>query len=171
MDNNNLLYILIVIAASFVIQAGIMVALFLAVKASSTRLEALATEVKTKAIPTVEAAQAFLTDVRPTVDTILDNVTNTSTMVRAQMQRLDATVTDVVDRTRLQVIRADELLTRTLDKVEQTTDIVQHTVVSPVKHLSGLMQGLSAGLQYFIGRRKNSRSREGMGVPQDELFI
>ena len=171
MDNNNLLYILIIIAASFVIQAGIMVALFLAVRKSSARMEALANEVKTKALPTIDAAHSFLVEVRPKVDVILENVTNTTNMVRAQMQRLDATVTDVVDRTRLQVIRADELLSRTLDKVEQTTDIVHHTVVSPIRQVSGLVQGVTAGLQYFLGRRRNSRSREGMGVPQDELFI
>src|SRR3954469_25189371 len=104
MDNNNLLYILIIIAASFVIQAGIMIALFLVVRKSSARMETLATEVKTKAIPTIEAANAFLTDLKPKVDAIVDNVTSTTGMVRSQLQRLDATVTDVVDRTRLQVI-------------------------------------------------------------------
>ena len=114
MDNNNLLYILIIIATSFAIQAGIMVALFLAVRKSSARMETLATEVKTKAIPTIEAANAFLTELRPKVDVIVENVTNTTGMVRSQIQRLDATVSDVVDRTRLQVIRADELLSRTL---------------------------------------------------------
>lgn len=171
MENNNLLYILIIIAASFVIQAGVMVALFLAVRKSSARMETLALEVKTKTIPTIEAAHAFLTDLRPKVDVIVENVTSTTSMVRSQLQRLDATVTDVVDRTRLQVIRADELFSRTLDKVEHTTEVVQHTVVSPVRQISGLLQGLTAGVQYFFGRRQNRRGREGMGVPQDELFI
>src|SRR5262249_7981810 len=171
MDDNNLHYILIIIAGSFVVQAGIMVALYLAVRKSSARMESLASEVKTKAIPTVEAAHSFLTEVRPKVDVILENVTTTTNMVRAQMQRLDATVTDVVDRTRLQVIRADELLSRTLDKVEQTTEVVHHTVVSPIRQVSGLVQGVTAGLQYFLRRRRNNRSREAMGVPQDELFI
>jgi hypothetical protein len=171
MDNNNLLYILIIIATSFVIQAGILVALFLAVRKSSARMETLAAEVKTKAIPTIESAHAFLIDVKPKVDVIVDNVTSTTGMVRSQMQRLDATVTDVVDRTRLQVIRADELLSRTLDKVEHTTEIVQHTVVSPIRQVSGLVQGVTAGMQYFFGRRRNRRGRESMSVPQDELFI
>ena len=40
---------------------------------------------------------------------------------------------DAMDRTRLQVIRADELLHRTLDRVENTTDLVHKTVVSPVR--------------------------------------
>ena len=46
---------------------------------------------------------------------------------------------DVIDRARLQVIRADELLNRTMDRVEETTDMVHRTVVSPVRQLSGLM--------------------------------
>src|SRR5438128_1229085 len=123
MDNNNLLYILIIIATSFAIQAGIMVALFLAVRKSSARMETLAIELKSKAIPTIEAANAFLTELRPKVDVIVENVTNTTGMVRSQIQRLDATVSDVVDRTRLQVIRADELLSRTTHKVQLTTDV------------------------------------------------
>jgi len=45
-----------------------------------------------------------------------------------------------VDRTRLQVIRADELLNRTMDRIEETTDVVHRTVVSPVRQLSGLVQ-------------------------------
>jgi transaldolase len=172
MDNNVLLTIFIgFTAAAVVIQAGILVALYVSVRRSSTRMEALSTEVRTKAIPMVESANALLTDLRPKIETIAENLSQTTTLVRSQVQRLDATVNDIIDRTRLQVIRADELVNRTLDKVEETTEMVHHTVVSPIRQVSGLVQGLSAGLQYFLGRRRNSRTREAMGVPQDELFI
>jgi hypothetical protein len=89
------------------------------------------------------------------------------------VERIDATVHDVVDRARLQIIRTDELFTRTLDRVERTSDIVERTVVSPVRQLSGLMQGLTAGLEFFFGRgRRNGGGREGRRpVPQDEMFI
>ena len=90
-------------------------------------------------------------------------------MVRSQMERLDATVSDVIDRARLQIIRSDELLTRTIDRVEETTDMVHKTVVSPVKQLSGLMQGVTAGLDFLLGAKR--RRRNGVGVPQDEMFI
>ena len=172
MDNNVLLTIFIgFTAAAVVIQAGILVALYVSVRKSSTRMEALSTEVRTKAIPMVESANALLTELRPKIETIAENLSQTTTLVRSQVQRLDATVNDIIDRTRLQVIRADELVNRTLDKVEETTEMVHHTVVSPIRQVSGLVQGLSAGLQYFLGRRRNSRTREAMGVPQDELFI
>jgi hypothetical protein len=79
-----------------------------------------------------------------------------------------------VDRTRLQIIRADELLTRTLDRVEETSDMVHKTVISPVRQLSGVIQGISVGLEFLLGSRarRNGGSREArQPVPQDEMFI
>jgi len=161
---------IIVTAIAVVIQAGILVALFVAVRQTSGRVEALASEVKAKALPTIETAQAMLVELRPRVTEIVANVEYSSRVARAQMERLDATVSDVLDRTRLQVIRADELINRALDRVEQTGDMVHRTVVSPIRQLQGLMQGLSAGLEFFLGRKRRP-GRDGIGVPQDELFI
>jgi hypothetical protein len=161
---------IIVTAIAVVIQAGILVALFIAVRQTSARVEALASEVKTKAVPTIETAQAMLVELRPRVTEIVANVEHSSRIVRAQIERVDATVSDAVDRTRLQVIRADELVNRTLDRVEETSEMVHRTVVSPIRQLQGLVQGLSAGLEFFLGRKRR-QGRDGMGVPQDELFI
>jgi hypothetical protein len=158
-----------VTAAAVVIQAGILIALFVTVRKSSSRMEALATEVKGKVMPTVDTAQAMLVDMRPKIDTIASNVSETSTVVRGQIERLDATVTDIVDRTRLQVIRADELLNRTMDRIEETTDAVHRTVISPVRQLSGLVQGLTAGLEFLLGGKR--RRGNDVSVPQDEMFI
>lgn len=157
-----------VTAGAVVLQALILVALYLAVRKTSARIESLADEVRTKALPTIEQANTLMTDLRPKIETVTANLTDTSNTVKAQLTRIDATVGDVLDRTRLQVIRADELLTRTMDRVEETTDMVHRTVVSPVRQVSGLIRGLSAGVEYFFGQR---RRRENVGVPQDELFI
>jgi len=140
-----------------------------AVKKSTSRMEALATEVKTKVMPTVDTAQSMLVEWRPKIDNIASNVSETSTVVRGQVERLDATVTDIVDRTRLQVIRADELLNRTMDRIEETSDVVHRTVVSPVRQLSGIIQGLTAGLEFLLGGER--RRRHDVSVPQDEMFI
>lgn len=155
-------------AAAVVIQAGILVAMYLAVRQTAARLEALATEVRTKILPAAEVAHSMLLEFRPHLQTLVTNVSESSILVRAQIERLDATVNDAIDRTRLQVIRADELLNRTLDRVESTTDMVHKTVVSPVRQLSGLVQGIASGLEFLIGGR---RKRNGVPVPQDEMFI
>ncbi len=167
---NQLAIFVAITSAAVVIQALILIALYLSVRKTSARMEALAIEVKTKTLPTIETAQSLLVELRPKIESIAENVSHSTTVVRAQMERLDAALSDVIDRSRLQVIRADEIITRTMDKVEETTDIVHKTVVSPLRQASGLIQGLTAGLEYFVGRRRR-HAGDGMGVPQDELFI
>ena len=166
---DNLTIFIAITAAAVVIQAGILVALYLAVRQSAARVEALASEVRGKILPTAEMAQSMLAELRPRLEALVTNASESSTIVRHQLERLDATVSDVIDRARLQVIRADELLGRTLDRVEQTTDLVQKTVVSPVRQVSGVFQGVVAGMEFFFTGKRRPRSTAP--VAQDEMFI
>jgi hypothetical protein len=160
-------------ALAILLQAGVLVAMYVAMRKSSQRMEALATEVRNKVLPTIEQAQTIVTEMRPRIEIIAANVEQTTTQLRSQLQRVDATVSDALDRGRLQIIRADELLSRTFDRVEQTSEMVQKTVVSPIRQISGIMQGISVGLEFFLNRRArgNGSVRERRPLPQDEMFI
>jgi hypothetical protein len=165
---NTLLIVFIVVTAlAVVIQAGILWGMYVAMRKTSGKVELLAEEVRTKVIPTAQLAQEMITELRPKLLTVADNVSVSTTVLRTQLERLDATLTDIVDRTRLQVIRADEFVNSTMDKLEETREAVQRTVVSPVKHLTGIMHGLSVGFEAFLGRRREHSAT----VPQDEMFI
>jgi hypothetical protein len=155
------------------LQAGLLAAMYFAMRKSSERMEALASEVKNKALPAIDQAQSLLVEIRPKVQQIAEHLQESTRLMRSQVERVDATVNDVVDRARLQVIRTDELLTRTLDRVEETSDMVHKTVVSPIRQFSGLVQGITAGLEFlFGGSRRNGGSRDiRRPVPQDEMFI
>jgi len=170
MDDNLLRVFIALTAFAVVIQAGILIALYVAVRKSAAQMEQLATQVTTKAVPTLETAQSMLVELRPRIETLTANAAESSTLLRAQLGRVDSTLSDVLDRTRLQVIRADELLNRTLDKVEETTEVVHKTVVSPLRQISGLMSAISTGVEVFLGQKRR-QPRNGMGVPQDEMFI
>jgi methyl-accepting chemotaxis protein len=154
-------------SAAVVIQAGILIAMFVALRKTSSKLEGLAEDVKTKILPTVETVNAMLVEFRPKLETTMANVAETTTLVRAQIERLDATLSDVMDRTRLQIIRADDMVTKTLDRVEETTETVHRTVISPIRKFAGVFQGLTAGLEFFLNGKRGRRPR----VPQDEMFI
>jgi hypothetical protein len=159
---------------AIMLQAGILLAMYLAVRKSTMLVENLAIEVKTKVLPTISQAETLMTALRPKLEVITENLQDSTTVLREQVQRMDATVKDAVDRGRLQIIRADELLTRTLDRVEETSDMVHNTVISPVRQLSGLIHGLTVGLEFLFGgrARRNGGSREERRpVPQDEMFI
>jgi len=51
--------------AAVVLQAGILAALYVTMRKSSARMEALAVELKTKALPALETAQEILIELRP----------------------------------------------------------------------------------------------------------
>ena len=170
MDDTLLKLFIAVTTFAVVVQAGILVALYVAVRKSTERMEALATDVKTKVLPTVETAQSMLEELRPKIDVISTNFAELSDMLRNQLGRLDATVTDALDRARLQVIRADELLNRTMDRVEETSEVVHKTVISPLRQVNGLMAAISTGVDVFLGQKRR-HPRNGGGGPQDEMFI
>ncbi len=168
MENNLLAIFIVVTALAVVLQALVLLGMFLALRKTSAKVESLAEEVKTKVLPTAELAHSMMTELRPKIVNVVDNVSVSTTMLRTQLERVDTTLTDIVDRTRLQVIRADEFVTTTMDKIEETRETVQRTVVSPVRHISGLMHGVTAGVEAFFSRR---RGRSSGSVPQDEMFI
>lgn len=168
--NETLLTVFIAVTAiAVVLQMAILAALYFSTKKTSARVEALAKQVEEKAIPALTMANEMLTDAKPKLKVILDNMTTTTTTVREQAERLNVTLNDIVDRTRLQVVRADELVSRTMDRVEETTEAVHHVVLSPVRQVSAMLTGLMAGIGEYVGGTKVRRQERA--VPQDEMFI
>ena len=156
------------------LQACVLAAMYFTMRKSGERMQMLASEVQNKVLPMVEQARTVLTEMQPKLQVITTNLEEITGRVRGEVERVDAAVSDAVDRARLQVIRADELLSRTLDKVEQTSEMVHKTVVSPVRQFSGLLQGITVGLEFLFSHRsrKNGGGREERRpVPQDEMFI
>jgi hypothetical protein len=162
-------------AVAVVLQMFILLGLAISLHKTSAKVEKLTSEVHGRALPILAAAETILNDSRGKIDIVMNNLVATTGTLKTQMDRLDATVNDIVDRTRLQVIRADDIVTRTLDRVEETSELVQHTVVSPVRQISGIVQGLSVGISAFLSQTRTSRRRRSSNaarVTQDEeLFI
>lgn len=177
---DNTLLVFIAITAAVVLQAIFLGVLAFSVRKLAARVQTVTSQVESKLFPLLEDvkplvanvqvlqkdAKQFLETAQPKLDVILDNVAIVTTTARSGATRLDATLNDVLDRARLQVIRADEMVTRTMDRVEETGERVQHTVMSPVRQLSGVLQGLSVGFGTFFGQRRSKN-----GGPQDEMFI
>jgi len=171
--DDKLTFVLIAITAAVVLQMLILAGMFFAVRKLSLHLTSLADEVKTQALPLLEGTKTLQADVKRIVETstpkfeqVLDNAAAISTTAHAGIGRMESTVNDLLDRARLQIIRADEMVTRAMDSVEDTTDKVAHSVTSPIKHASGIMQGISTGLgTYFSQKRPRNTG------PSDEMFI
>jgi hypothetical protein len=162
-----------VTSAAVVLQMLLLAGMFFTLRALGTHLKTTADEVKAQASPLLQDGKALQADIKkiletsaPKVELVLDNAARISTTAYTGIERVETTVNDMLDRARLQVIRADEMVTRAMDQVEDTTEKVAHTVTSPVRHASGLVQGITAGLGAYFGQK---RKRDG--GPSDEMFI
>lgn len=156
------------IGFAIVVEIAILIAILMTVKRSAKRMESLADEVQRRALPTLDQAQELLTNTKPKIEEIITQAAESTATLRLQIDKLDTTVSDIVDRTRLHVIRADNLVGRTLDRVEETTDMVHTTVISPIKQISGVLQGVTAGIASLLGRHGKA---SGNGGHRDEMFI
>lgn len=162
-----------VTAGAVVLQMLILAGIFIAVRQLSTHLKFAADEVKSQVSPLVENAKALEADLKriletsaPKIDLVLDNTAKITTTAHEGIGRVESTLNDVLDRARLQIIRADEMVSRAMDQVEETTEKVAHSVTSPVKHATGIVQGISTGFGAYFGQKRPRKPG-----PSDEMFI
>ena len=156
-------------ALAIVVQMGVLLALFVSSRKASERLQRLSKEMEENLLPLIRDTKILLAESTPKVREILENLTVLSATARQDAERISATANEITDRVCQQVLRADELVTRTLNRVEETTENVQHAIRSPVRQISGVLTGVAAGLAEFLGSRKLQQRKNAM--PRDEMFI
>ena len=170
-----------VTAAAVVLQMVILFVMYLVIRKLGNRMQTLADKVEDttsvvqgRVLPMLESAKAMQQQVkgwldtsRPKIDALVNNLSGISSTARATAERFDATANDALDRLRLQVIRGDEMITRAMDRIDETSEKVQHTVMSPVRQVSGIVQAIGTGLGAYF----NSQKRRRNGGPSDEMFI
>ncbi len=172
MDDKLTIFIAVT-SAAVVLQMLILAGMYFAMRKLSAQVMTATDEVKTQALPLLENAKKLEAEIRRIVETsspkmelVLDNAAAITTTAHGAIGRVETTLNDVLDRARLQIIRADEMVTRAMDQVEETTEKVTHTVTTPVKHASGLVHGLSTGLGAYFGQKRPRKPG-----PSDEMFI
>src|ERR1035437_8197540 len=156
-------------ALAIVIQTALLIALFVSSRKASERLQSLSKEMEENLLPMIRDAKILLADATPKVREILENLAVLSATARQDAERISSTANEITDRVREKMVRADELVTRTLNRVEETTENVQHAIRSPVRQISGVMTGVAAGLAEFLSSRKLQRQKNT--TPRDEMFI
>jgi hypothetical protein len=74
--------------------------------------------------------------------------------LRSQAEHINKTVAHVADIAQAQAERVDVMATTVLDGVTHATAAVQHGIATPLKQVSGVLNGLRAGLDVL---RKKDR--------------
>jgi methyl-accepting chemotaxis protein len=168
-EQSLLIAFIAVTSVAVVLQTLILAGMFFSTRKMGQRIEALSTKVEEQVLPLVEKVRGIVDESAPQIQTVITNLTETSNLVRAQAGQIDEAVSEIVSIARTQAGNAGELAERTMQRMDHAAEAVQHTVTSPMRHLSALMEGVMAGFGEFVGGRKVRRTTKA--VPSDEMFI
>ena len=166
----SLIVFIAITAVAVVIQMAILLGLYLTVKRSTARIEVIAGDLQRRATPLLENARDILADATPKVKEITSNLAEASGTLKAQAATIGDAAVEIAARARDQVIRADEMVGKTLAKVEKTTDAVSESVLTPVRRVQGVVQAINVGLATLLNQRP--QRPQGQRTPEDEgMFV
>lgn len=158
-----------VTAVAVVLQTLILAGMFVAVRQMIGRTESVQKRVNEQLLPLLEKVRGLVDESTPKIQAVMTNVAETSELVKSQAVKIDGAVTGIVDLARSQAERANGLANRTLERVDHTAAAVQNAVTTPVRHISGLVEGVLAGITSLVGvKRERPRAK---AVPNDDMFI
>jgi methyl-accepting chemotaxis protein len=170
-DHNTVIFIFVIVAAvAIVLQTGILFALYKALRESSTRIEGIAGRIEKQATPLLATAHTILEDARPKIAEITTNLVESTATMREHVAQVGEATTEIVERVRLQAVRLDEFVTGAANKLEATSEMIQTSVLSPMRRVRAIVQALSAGLNFLRAHRAHKKAG-ATEVEDEEMFI
>jgi hypothetical protein len=161
----------IVAAAAIVLQTLILFGLSKAMREFAIRMEGILGRVETQASPVLTTARAILDDAQPKIADITSNLAESTAAVRVHVADIGEATGEIVERARLQAARVDEFVSDTMAKIEVTTDLVQHSVITPVRRIHAIVQAVSAGVGFLRANRSRKKSNHNSSEDDEEMFI
>jgi len=160
------------VALALIVQVTILAALFFQTRKTMQQIERTVNDLNNKFSPILTRVQILLEDTQPKISTMVSDAAHIVYLARGQAQKVDRVFTDATDRMRGQLVRADRILTGTLEAVEEAGSQFKHSFWRPVQKASALVQGIKVGLDLLRSRRSSSHSRRDEPLEQEEeLFI
>ena len=147
-------------AVAIITQAGVLLGMYFMSKRLSEQVERFMKETREMMVPIRSIAE--------NLRTASANLVEIGLSARDQFRRVEAMVTDTGEALHVQLERFDRVSQNVMDRINETAEIVQDSVVRPVREVAAVAKGLSRGFgAFFFGRR----STVDQAHQDEELFI
>jgi hypothetical protein len=165
-------YFVVVTAVAVVLQAIVLVALFLQLRRTAARVEETITDINERLTPVLSRIQLLVEDVSPRISGIIADASELTRLARGQAQKVDRVLTETIERLRLQLVHVDQILTGAMEAFEEAGSRLRETVWGPVVKATAIIRGIQTGLEFFRDARHRRQSAEQPSEQQDEgMFI
>jgi hypothetical protein len=158
-------------AIGVLIQAGVLLGLFLGFRRLQGKLELILTHITDHALPLIASSKVTLEELSPKLKTISSNLVDISETLKHESQNVKVSVDDVLEKTRAQTARVDEMVSGTLDGISHASAVIQQGVEVPLRHLYGIFNGLRAGFSTFRGKKREEQEPVAAAAAVQEEFV
>jgi methyl-accepting chemotaxis protein len=131
-------------------------------------LEQYKKEIAPELIPMVKSARSTVDALGPRLKHITQNLVEVSDILRSETQHITVSLSDVVERTHQQAARVDHIVSSTLNGIGHATAAVQEGLSAPIRHLSGVFDGLRAGFSSLRRKRPHPNGATAVVVRKVE---
>lgn len=159
----------IVTALAVVMQAGLLLGMFLVSRRILSAAMRMESGIKDHLNPMVDSIHSVTTAAREPISTILSNLTEVTDLLRKRAVSADAVAAELLERARVDVVRVDELFAGILGRVERAAESAERGVLGPVREISALVAGIRRGFGYFFSRQGPAGRRRG--PDEEQLFV
>ena len=138
------------------------------------RLEHQSKEMEESAQEVLRRVQEVLEQMAPLgeiAENLKTNLDLISGLVTERAQDLDQLVQEITEMSREQVSKVNYVVDDTVQKFEQTTEMIQEEVLKPAVEISSFLKGLKAGLTYLFNKKDPVPPTESHPEEEEELFI
>lgn len=150
---------------SLLFQFAALAGMFIVLRRSMAKMQQIAEEAKGKALPVIAQAQNLLDELTPKVRSAVANMEDVTHTVRKQAGHVNDSVEDLVGKANAQIRRVDEMLTATLDAVDNASRAIEKAVAAPTRRVSGVLNGVRAGVTVLLGKRRRPYPPSSMNRP------
>jgi hypothetical protein len=162
MPNSNIETILTVMvgitALAILMQAFVLLAIFLAMRKTATMLKEQAEEFRASVVPvlhtskevlattnvTLSTAKDLIARLEPKLDAAATDLADMAQAARSQTARLQASVDEIAGRVRQQAFRVDGMTTSVLNQLDRFGGFVNEAVNVPMRQVSGVVAAAKA---------------------------
>jgi methyl-accepting chemotaxis protein len=152
--------VVIVTGAALAVQAFCFVAIYLTFSRLSDRLDRFMGELRELMGP--------VRSISDNLKLASSNLVEVGLSARDQFRRVEAMVTTTGEALNVQLERFDRVTQNIMDRINETTEIIQESVVRPAREVAALAKGLSGFGSFFF---KRGRSTVDQARQDEELFI
>jgi hypothetical protein len=160
---------IVIAAVAIVIQMAILLAMFFQVRTAIEQFTRIATDLQNRVDPILLRTSRILEDSEDRIASIMGDAAEITRVARGSAQKIDRVFTDAVERLRVQIIRADHILTGTLEVVEESGAKFRRTLWIPIQQASAILKGMKVAIDMLRGQ--NRRPEPDGATADEELFI